>query len=177
MGIFNIFKGDSNKGNKFSMPFFGELDINNLKDYYEVDVEVNKRKFEMDLNFENGTVSNKILNKTSKLIREIDPLIESVIEYLKENREEEEAIDEYLELHLNELDDTVVSELLKNSNSNLSKKDQLYESLKLKRIGIYPEDEDEYAVFDFIIDDNLSNYILVVKLDNNVEVDEVTIES
>jgi hypothetical protein len=177
MGIFDFLKRDSNKGSKFSMPFFGELELNNLKDYYEVEVENNNRIIQVDLNFESETVSNKIFNKTSRLIQELGPFIESVTEYLKENRSNEEAVDEYLEHHLNELEETEISNLLKNSNNSLSKKDQLFELLKLKRIGIYPESEDEYVVCDFMINDDLSDYLLVVKLDKNEDIDEVTIES
>ncbi|MSS60775.1 DUF2004 domain-containing protein [Fusobacterium sp. FSA-380-WT-2B] len=48
--------------------------------------------------------------------------------------------------------------------------------IKLRRIGIYPEYED-YAIWDYILDDEISDEILVIVTDKNGEIVDITWES
>jgi hypothetical protein len=66
---------------------------------------------------------------------------------------------------------------LKHTDNSLSQSEQLLSILKLKRIGFYPEIENHYTIFDFVTDEDISQYLLVVKLNKEGELDHITMES
>lgn len=176
MGLFDFFKKKDSDNQFFKMPLFGDLEFNNLNDYYETEFTFERKKIQVDLNFEESIISKGKLKMTANFINEFKYEIPGIIDYLKSNIDEEN-INEYLEFHLNELDEINIKQLTEKSNKELDIKEQLLHLIYLKRIGIYPYDEDEFAFFDFCIDEKFSNYLLVVKLNVNKEIAGIEIES
>ena len=71
---------------------------------------------------------------------------------------------------------------LDSCDKNLPIDRQILSALKLNRIGIYPEyenieDEEYYAIWDYILDDEISDQILVIVTDKNGEIVDITWES
>ncbi len=50
-------------------------------------------------------------------------------------------------------------------------------SLHLERIGFYPNQPEQFAVFDYSLGESLTNYLLVVNFDDQGRVTEVAMES
>ena len=54
---------------------------------------------------------------------------------------------------------------------------QLLKAIHLKRIGLYPDSEDYVAVFDYMIDEDASDYILAVEFDESGTVVGISMDS
>lgn len=55
--------------------------------------------------------------------------------------------------------------------------DHLLDALLLKRIGLYPDSESYVAVFDFTIDESVTDYRLAVEFDRDGEVFDISMDS
>ena len=53
---------------------------------------------------------------------------------------------------------------------------KLLNKLHLIRVGIYPEGE-EFAVFDYTVNPDLTNFVIAVNTDENGNLDYITMES
>lgn len=80
---------------------------------------------------------------------------------LEQNFMNEGIVDEWIEFHIDELESKDIA-----IDSLDQEKDNLFDRLNLQRIGLYPGN-DEYAVWDFMLDGNISDEILVVITDSS----------
>jgi hypothetical protein len=49
--------------------------------------------------------------------------------------------------------------------------------LHLVRVGLYPDSEDEFAIFDYSIGQELTQYLVVINTNEDGEIDYMTMES
>jgi len=49
--------------------------------------------------------------------------------------------------------------------------------LKLIRVGLYPTSEDNFAIFDYSIGEEITDYLVVINTDENGQLDYMTMES
>ena len=82
-----------------------------------------------------------------------------------------------MEFHLEELQENELQEVLKNASSERKKRKKLLKLLHLTRIGFYPHDAQNYVVFDYTFGDDVTNYLLVVGMNNADKVEFITMES
>ncbi|MES2276329.1 MAG: DUF2004 domain-containing protein [Bacteroidota bacterium] len=160
-----------------NLPFFNELDSDNLTDYYEVDVDIEQNKVQLDVNFEEKTINPDKLLILKSYLDSPQAIINIAKEAIINNFANGEDVKEFLTFHIEELDQNDLGNLLKQADNTLSLEEQILSVLKLRRIGFYPYDNDEFAILDFVLDEGISQYILVVKLNNNKIVDNITMES
>lgn len=161
---------------KIKIACFGEVDTSS-DDYFEGHVTLGGRETEVDLNFENyegkpvdwaGEVEHFLGNlaackaNTDRAILAADS--------------DEGTVEEYIQFHLDELDN--IDSLVAEADPALTQKEQLRALLveKLERIWIYPGSE-PYATWDYMIDSEHSDEILVVYTDNQGEVENISWES
>lgn len=163
--------------NIFRMPLFGVIELQNLKDYYGAILKTKKNSIQLDLNFDNTTISEKELRQTSEFIQNLHLKIEQTTRIIKEDFDNGEGVSLYLDHHLESFTESEISELLKDSRKQLSQKEELFKLLTLNRICINPENDIEYAIFDYTISKELTDYLLVVKLNSKDELEEITMES
>ena len=69
-----------------------------------------------------------------------------------------------------------IREIYKNSEQFLNKEEQVLSLLRLRRIGLYPEYEG-YAIWDFVLDDEVSDEILTLQTDINGNILNIAWES
>lgn len=176
MGIFDFFK---KKEPLISVTQFENENFNNLKDYYEKSILIDGNDIKLDLNFEAKETNNVELNLTNEFIAKLET-------YDKKNQTEfyndftnnaESTIKEYIEHHLDELNNEDVNSIIKDDNSSDSNDKKLLKSLKLKRIGIYPNDKENFAIFDYTIREELTQYLITVYLNSNGEIMDISMES
>ena len=53
----------------------------------------------------------------------------------------------------------------------------LLKKLHLVRVGLYPDSEEQFAIFDYSIGKDLTNYLVVINTDENGNLDYMTMES
>lgn len=167
----------------YILPYFEQITINNLKDYYSTEFELNNRYIQTDLNFE-----NKIIGKNK--IEQIETFLKSIADFDKRNKvyiekdfnEESGETSDYINFYIDEFDENELSGIIDIENINTSKNIQLLNKLKLIRVGLYPDGKygtDYFATFDYSIDieGEPCNQLLVVNTDEKGNLDHITWES
>jgi hypothetical protein len=151
---------------------FGEIDLNNVKDYYQdVEIELKHEFIEVDLNIEE-TVSTEQLQEVDDFIKNLERHEKEVHAFLLEDYVQGGIAKEYIDFHSEEFDDTEIKKILgRFVGENKSK--ELYSALYLSRIGFYPESEDSNVVFDYTVHREMTDQLLIVRLssEGDVEID------
>jgi hypothetical protein len=165
-----------------SLPFFNEIDLSSLVEYYQVETILNADKISIDINFKRKSTDENtykdikdFLEKISKFSEQNQLLIEN------DFKENGEALD-YINFYLEELDEDELSRTINIDDANTSKEKQLLTKLKLVRVGLYPDgkyETDYFGVFDYSIDidGEPGNQLLVVKTNKKGELHHITWES
>jgi hypothetical protein len=66
---------------------------------------------------------------------------------------------------------------LKGTDITLDNKDRFLQTLRVNRIGMYPDSPENYMVIDWMTDPDFSNYILVVNCNENLKLEYSTVET
>ncbi|REG88536.1 DUF2004 domain-containing protein [Flavobacterium aquicola] len=164
---------------EYTLPHFGKLPIGNLEEYYDVDIEFNGNEIQIDLNFEDKIIDTPTMDKVKNFIGNIDKFDKLNKTYIHSDYSDEDGdtVKFYLEHHLEEISKDEISTLINFDDSSTEPEQQLLTKLKLVRVGLYPHDEDNFAIFDYTIGRELTDYLVVIKTDENGELDYMTMES
>lgn len=171
------------KMTNYQLPYFGQIDLTQLEEYYDVDIKWNERKLNIDLNFEGKTISEAEIEKVKTFLDNISKFDAQNKIHIQDDFETQPSMTvDYINFYLDEFDDEELSEIIGINDKQTSKEIQLLNQLKLVRIGFYPDgkyDSESHAVFDYSIDldGEPSNQLLVVIIDKNGELDHITWES
>jgi hypothetical protein len=164
---------------EYTLPHFGKLSIENLEEYYNVDIEFNGDEIQIDLNFEDKAIDTSTMDKVKIFIENIDELdkLNKTYIYNDYNDEDGDTVKFYLEHHLDEISEEEISILVNFEDILKEPEQQLLTKLKLVRVGLYPHDEYNFAIFDYTIGREFTDYLVVVKTDENGQLDYMTMES
>lgn len=162
---------------EYTLAYFGEINADALKEYYEADLELDGRVIRIDLNFE-----SKILDKQTT--EQIKFFIENIARFAHQNKsliqqdletKNDSVVKSYIDVHIEELGKDFLEQLEISDKSNPAQ--QLLERLHLKRIGIYPDDKLCFGVFDYTIDNEKTDNLIVLKTDCRGNLDDIYWES
>ena len=156
---------------------FGEIDPHNLEEYYETEIVINKVPVEVDLNFESEIIAESELILLNKYIANIESGVKKAFEAISVDfglGENSETAVSYLQHHLEMLTEEEKNSLF--DNAAISKQIFL-NSLELTRIGLYPEDEESYAIYDIHFPKKYTNYLMAVEFNKNDELSAISFES
>jgi len=164
---------------EYALPYFGNLPTENLEEYYDVDIELNGNEIQVDLNFENQTVDTLILDKVKNFIEKLEEFDKLNKTYILNdyNDEDGDTVKFYLEHHLEELNKEELTKLVNFNDTITEPEQQLLSKLKLVRVGLYPDNDDNFAIFDYSIGKDITNYLVVINTDENGQLDYMTMES
>ncbi|MBV4360286.1 DUF2004 domain-containing protein [Pinibacter aurantiacus] len=165
----------------YPLPYFGNIDSENLKEYYRIRADFNGREISIDLNFNADSIDEKGFNLMKRLLESIESFDRRNKEYIIRNYTEEVgAVRFYVQFHLDE-EEMGADELfgiVDFSNEIESPEIQLVKALQLKRLGLYPHNSaKQFAIFDYSIGDEISQYLVVILTDENGNINEITVES
>lgn len=157
---------------------FGEIDLDNPKEYYETEVELHERKTEITISI----INPKMVDEES--IKAIDDYIDNLIInekvsriIIQENFQDQREAKNYIDFEIEKLDESDISILTTDAKKNLKIEEQLLSALYLLRVSFYPEKDDKvFAVYDYTIEEDLTNNLLVVII-NKDNSTRITIES
>ena len=154
---------------KYKLPYFEEIDLNQLEEYYNVEIDNKSHKIGIDLNFKAKKIEAQLFDKVKKIIENIESEDSKNRTYITSDFKDEngDAVKEFLEFHIEELAEELSGIVNFEDKSNSPEK-QLLEKLKLVRIGFYPDGEygtDSFIIFDYTVDRELSDQIIVVNVD------------
>lgn len=163
----------------YTLPHFGQIDPSNLDEYYDTDIEYSDGEIQIDLNFENKTIDGKKLDSIKKFIEKIGDFDKKNKKYIEQDYKDEncDTVKTYVQHHLEDLGEDELGDLVDFNKKSVHPEIQLMKSLKLVRVGLYPDREDHFAVFDYSIDPDLTQYLVVITTDENGKLDYMTMES
>ena len=164
---------------EYTLPHFGQLATENLEEYYDVDIVFNGNEIQIDLNFENKAIDIATMDKVKNFIENIEKFDILNKNYILDdyNDEEGDTVKFYLEDHLEEIGKDGLSTLINFDDTTIELEQQLLAKLKLVRVGLYPESEDNFAIFDYSIGQDITNYLVVINTDENGQLEYMTMES
>lgn len=167
--------------------YFGEkkLDLHyNSLVADDVAISVDGKRVAIDLWFEeNDHITMEQIAAVDQFLDNVASHMESIVSAIHQDVTQSEnggEVKEYLEWHLDELDSEALNIL--GIDTNWDKATQfkhLLSTLHLVRVGIYPTEgiSESYAVFDFTISREVTDYLIVVNTDKNGKIIEITTES
>lgn len=158
--------------------FFGEVDLNNVDDYYESKTEFNGAQITIDLWFEEKTIDAKLVTNADDFLNDLPKFFASVKEAIDQDYKFGGELVDYIEHHIDELDVAELETLgVDSKDTDANKIETLYQKLHSTRVGIYPMSDDSFGVFDFSIDKKLRDYLIAVSMDKNGQVIDLAMES
>jgi hypothetical protein len=163
----------------FTMPYFGQLNLESLQEYYSTEFDFNNTIIEIDLNFESKSVDLETMTAAKAIIEKLPELDQQNKVYINRdyNDEDGDSARFYLDFHLEEIGTQKLAALLGLNSEAEELEKLLLANLHLVRVGLYPNSEEIFAVFDYSLGRKLTNYIIVVNLDRESELDYITVES
>ncbi|WP_294664778.1 DUF2004 domain-containing protein [uncultured Fusobacterium sp.] len=154
--------------------YFNEFDPQN--DYAETTIILDGKEVELDLNCEEVIGSTDWIPEYEKYVVQLERIKKDILQYINNDFIEEGLTKEWITFHLEEIDEEYIDALLKNAKQFLNKEEQVLSLLRLRRIGLYPEYEG-YAIWDFVLDDEVSDEILTLQTDTNGNILNIAWES
>ena len=165
----------------YSLPYFGQINLNALNEYYDAVIDLNDKNVKLDINFDKTTIEKFSMDK-------IKPFIENIGNFDKQNKsyidkdfndENGDTVKEYVTFHVEELGDEFLEQINIDSNQ-IDKEQQFLTKLHLTRVGLYPDGKyntSYFAVFDYTVNKDLTNQLIVVKTDDKGNLDHLSWES
>ena len=161
------------------LPHFGSLDPDSLEEYYDIDIPFNDTEIQIDLNFEQITIDAKRLDVAAKFIGNIRIHDLNNKKYIEKDFNDPggDTVKFYLEHHLEDLGEEELSGLIDLKSRSSDHIKQLFKKLHLVRVGLYPDSVDQFAIFDYSIGKELTQYLIVINADENGNIEYMTMES
>lgn len=182
MGLFDIFKKKRLESNlkTFDLPYFGQVDLYELKEYYKVVINFKNNKISIDLNFKNKTIDYNNVENIKDFLLKIDSFDNSNKTYIKSDFNNKGETSDYINFYIDELDQEELSNIV--DRSDISKEIQLFNKLRLVRVGLYPDgkyNSANFGVFDYSIDidGEPCNQVLVINTNEKGTINNITWES
>ncbi|GAE65417.1 DUF2004 domain-containing protein [Chryseobacterium indologenes] len=163
----------------YTLPHFGKVALQNLEEYYDVNIDFKGNEIQLDLNFENPSIDPAKLDKVKNFLENIEKFDKQNKAYITEDYHDQDGdtVKSYLEHHLEEIDREELSALINFNDPNIEPEQQLLTKLELVRVGFYPDSEDTFAILDYSIGQDLTDYLVVINTDENGQLDYMAMES
>lgn len=164
------------KINKHKSDFFGEIDFDKNKDYYEAELAYKNRTVELDLNINKQELPNtEQLQNIDAFIKNLKNSEIEIRKYIDSDFLQGGISKEYFEHYTEEYEAYELDNLVEKNNKDKSIEEQLLSKIYIHRVGFYPN-ENVFAIFDFHVNHEISDQILVVVVENDMKL-SITWES
>lgn len=164
---------------KYKLPYFKEIETSQIEESYSVDIKIKDQEIGIGLNFKETQAEAELFDKIKSFLENIEQQDSKNRIFIDAdfNNENGDTVREYIEFHTEELS---LSEFIDYKNKIVSPDKQLIEKLKLVNIGFYPDgkyDSEAFAIFDYTIDREITDQLIVVNIDKNGELLNLAWES
>jgi hypothetical protein len=163
----------------FTLAHFGTIDVQNLEEYYEIEIPLADNLVAVDLNFEAESVSVESMQMVQHLLQNLADIDSENRAHLYDtfHNKEENTVSFYLHHHLDNLADEDLAPLVNRRNSPAEQATQLLANIHVVHISFYPDSDELISVFDYSIGEELTNYLLVVGRNPQNDICYLTLES
>ena len=156
---------------------FGKIDPKNIEEYYDGAINFDGKDVEIDLNFESESVDNDLLEDVVSVTSKIDSFAKKAWSAISDDWDldaESETVRFYLQHHLDEFSE---KEVVKLFGTSVVDKSVFFSALSLVRIGLYPEDDEMFSVFDIQLSQELTDYLMSVSISSDGQITGISFES
>ena len=161
--------------NNYQIPGFEPIDPDNLNDYYTTEIDFQGRMVPLDINFDEYAIDRQKLEAVEPFVANPGLYHDKAVAAMQQDYLSGTIVKPYLEEHLNLF--THQSSAAEPATITGEGSTKQIAQLYLKRIGFYPENENEFAVFDYTINEEETQYLIVVNFKKDGEIDNLTMES
>lgn len=158
---------------QFELPYFGVLDSDAVDNYYEAEASIAGNPVQVDLNFENDSISADAINNVKQFLLSVEQHLPKCKEYILNEYKNGEIVQEYIQYHKDDMSEGVLCDELGIKGGDIDK--QLVAKLQPVRIGIYPESEN-YVTFGYSFSNELTPSILEITANKNIELQNMYME-
>ncbi len=165
---------------KITHAVFGEVEFDPEHDLndWAIELEWSGRTVRVDVTFDGATMSPSVLDSLAQFVTDIAGFDELARQSMRQDFDREKSqVREYIEHHLDELDADALIQVFGTGDTSSIDAETFLARMYLVRIGLYPDAPDGYAVFDYMLAEELSGYLLAVTLDNRRKVAHIAMES
>ena len=161
---------------RYTSDFFGLIQLNSIEDDYDAEFNYNGRIIELDLNIYKEQIPNiEQLKQIDKFLNELEKYEIEIREFISNDFKKNGISREYIEFYTDSFEDYELEKVIDKNHPNETAEEQLIKTVYIQRIGFYPNDN-FYAIFDFHVNHEISDQILVIVLENDRSYD-ITWES
>lgn len=161
----------------FKLPIFRELDLDELDNWYDAEVEVEGSKVSMDMNFDETTAEESQVLPVKTFLEQLSELNQTLRQTISADFQTGNTTKDFLGRVEEFADKQKLDSLLATADASLSKEEQLLSLLRLKRVGFFPEDAERFAMFDYTIGYEVTDFLLAFTLNAQTAVVELTVEN
>jgi hypothetical protein len=159
---------------------FGEVVVDESAGvFWEGSRALKERIVQIDLTIDDASrATREALDKASPFVAHLADFEQAARAGMRTSVDDdpEAAVTLYLEHHLDELSDDAVLRIFGKPKDAVDL-DALVAAAYLRRVGLYPCDDDQCAAFDFTIGDDETQYLVVVYFDSSGNVSAIEMES
>ncbi len=156
---------------------FGQIDISN-DDYWEAAVSYRGQDLSLDLNTDQRKVADAGVTQANLLLSNIQELDAKAREAISEEHLDTEGDARLFHTHHHDcVDSEAWHREIGESKPPEDDWDGFLNQCRLKRIGIYIEDKDQFAILDYTLGEQLTDYTLSVVFDATGQARSVMMES
>lgn len=155
-----------------------EFDPEQDENVWETEIEWAGRTVRVDLWFDGATMNSSVLESIARFATDAAGFDQLARLAMREDwRQKGSAVRDYLEHHLDDLGADERHAALGTEDGKSIDVDVFLSRIHLIRIGLYPNDPDSYAVFDYTTGRELTDYLIAAKFDDRDKVTEIAMES
>jgi hypothetical protein len=162
-----------------SLPPFGDLNTDALPETADGVFHYDDSDIALDINFEDSTIDQERLQAVGNLLENLADYDQRNKKYLSDDftNESKETVRTYVAHHLKSLDRDDLAVLVDRDDKEHSPEEQMVHRLRLVRIGFFPDHPEGFAIFDYTIGSDWTDYLVVVYTNEAGELENMSMES
>ncbi|WP_276481412.1 DUF2004 domain-containing protein [Paraflavitalea pollutisoli] len=164
---------------QFELPYFGVIDTDNPEEYYDVEIDLNGRMVEVDLNFDTKSIDPSRLETVNTFLGKLSTYDAQSRQEIRDNYflEDNNTLKGFIEFYVEEIDHDELIEALGVTRDDIEQQVPLLEKLQLVRVGFYPQQEGQLATFDYSFGRDFTDELVVVNRNDEGQLRYITWES
>ena len=165
---------------ELSIPVLGKVSIEPaILGSWGFQLDYLSRPVRLDFNVQGDTLNQKSVDAVASFVADLAAFDERARRAIDSEQEQggEYAVQEYIDHHLEQFTKPQLLQCLGTEDAASVSPALFLSKLRLHRIGLYPEDSDEPAIFDYTIDREMTDYLIVVHFDLQGKAFAVEMES
>ncbi|WP_427872555.1 DUF2004 domain-containing protein [Flavobacterium sp. MMS24-S5] len=166
----------------FSFIHFGEIDIDNLDEYYEATFELDRNQVNIIISFEKNKIDYSTATLINNFLSNIKQYNSQNIVSIEKNYDngDDSTVKDYVEFHLEEFYMNKLSQIIDFSDKTIEVEKQFLKNLKLIRVALSPDGvfgNENFATFDYTISTEITDELIAVYSDENNALKDIAWES